>query len=97
MNAVFQFPNSRAASRSLRNRIMESAGTVECVISIIAGNCRARLDADDRFLRPDWRGAATTAKFSSRTSNRSGLETLRGIFVSFDVDFPGVWGGRNEG
>jgi hypothetical protein len=68
--------------------MIESVG-VERLISVVAGNRRARLKAHAGFLLRGWRrGAATTTKFSSRTSNRSGLEILRGIFLSCYRYFP---------
>jgi hypothetical protein len=94
----FNSQTRKAAIRSLRNRMMESPGGVGRLISIVAGNCRVRLDAHDGFLLPDWRrGAATTARFSSRTSNRSGWEVFRGILPLLRRNFPAHEGGGNDG
>lgn len=77
----FNSQTRKAAIRSLRNRIMESPWVVGQLESIVAGNWRVRRRACDRFRRSGRRGGTTTTvRFSSRTSNRSGLETLRGIF-----------------
>ena len=60
--------------------MMGSPGGLSRLISIVPGYCRVRLDAPDGFLLRGCRcGAATTTRFSSRVSNRSGLEILRGI------------------
>ena len=75
---------------------MESPGGAG-LTSIVVGNRRVRFAAHNGFLLRGWRrGAATTAKFSSRANNRSGLETLRGIFALYLSQFPCMRGGDND-
>jgi len=76
--------------------MMESPGGAG-LTSIVVGNRRVRFAAHNGFLLRGWRrGTATTAKFSSRGSNRSGLATLRGIFALYLSQFPCMRGGDNN-
>ena len=69
--------------------MMESPGGAGRLISVVVGNRRVRRAAPNGFLLRGWRrGTATTARFSSRASNRSGLETLRGILPCIYRNFP---------